>query len=97
MSALDSHKVEDFDLQKLDPASPKEYKKLWPQEKDGFYYGWESKCLGNIKIWDLLYSAGPLKFFIVLKRSGQKANIPRFPCKRFDIAESHSRKKGRWE
>lgn len=33
MPATDSHKVEDFDLQKLVPASPKAYKELWPNKK----------------------------------------------------------------
>lgn len=49
------------------------------RKKTGFWHGWESKSLRNIGKWDFSYSVGPFKFSIVLRRSGQRANTPKFP------------------
>lgn len=79
MSAIDGHKVDDFDLQKLAPAGSKAYKELWPAGNTRLTWLVIQKSQKHTENWDLPCSAGPFKFSILLRRSGQRANTPSFP------------------
>lgn len=87
MSAIDGHKVEDFDLQKLAPAGSKAYKELWPA--------------GNTRLtWLVIQKSchvlqGHLSSPFYWEGQDKEQTLPASHlCKWFDIvAESHSRRK----